>query len=994
MTNFPRITVLLSVCCLAVTVPAQTPDPDFYRDSVFGAMPWHELGPVAFDGRINDVEVHPQNSSIWWVVSASGGLWKTENHGISFVPQFQDQYTTSIGDLAVAPSAPDTLYLGTGEANNQRSSYWGNGVYKSTDGGTTWQHQGLAGTEHIGRIAVHPHNPDVVFVAAAGALYSANQERGIYRTTDGGKSWQQVKDFGADVGCIDVVIDPQHPDNVFASSYERRRRAWTFVDGGEGSRLWRSTDGGTTWTKLEKGLPAGMLGRIGIDVFAGDGKVVYTVIENLNPTPPPPPAAANAEAPERGEGNRQPREDGREAAPSAEQLADPSFRWMQQQQRDEEAREAGESEQDPQEGERRPRRRQIGGEVYRSDDGGDSWHKTSGATRVGGEPHYYYGQIHIDPQDRDTLYVLGVNVAVSRDGGVKWSSSGRSTFARGLHVDHHALWIDPKDGGHIILGNDGGLAVTFDGGQNWDHIARLPIAQYYAIAVDLRVPYRVYGGLQDNGTWGFPVQGSTSGGIQAQDAFRIDGGDGFYVCIDRDDPDVVYSESQFGGMSRQNLRTGERKGIKPRAEKGAPPLRFNWSTPILLSPHDPHTVYTGSQFLHRSRDRGDRWQTISGDLTTNDADKLKGNVPHCTITTIAESPQREGLLWVGTDDGRVWLSKNGGERWTELSERFPAATRGLWVSRVETSPFAADTAFVAFTGYREDRREPLLYRTDDGGETFLPIIGGLPQEPVNVVRQHPRNSHCLLVGTEMGCYVSVDDGASWFPLGKDLPRVAVHDLVVHPREHHVLLGTHGRGIWVLDAAALEVLDAGVLAQDFVALPPSDGSLLPRGNNGGNVGARHWSAPDPFATATFRFYLRDDGDQKVKVEVLDAAGQSLWSQEVEPKSGYHEVPWAMPRGQGRFGQGFAGMSGRGRAAGQRPGQFAVRISQGNRSEVMAFTVQDRRPRGGGVGPVPGIGDAPPDAEWLEEMAAAAEAGELSAAELEELLESGERSGGGR
>ncbi|GAB4156663.1 MAG: hypothetical protein Fur0037_24910 [Planctomycetota bacterium] len=934
---------------LAAPISAQTPDPVFYRDSVFGKPVWQELGPVAFGGRIVDIEVHPSNRHVYWVAGASGGIWKTENGGISFQPQFQDRYTCSIGDLAVAPSAPDRLYVGTGEANNQRSSYWGDGVWRSDDGGKTWTHKGLDGTDHIGRIAVHPTNADIVLVAAPGALYHPNEQRGLYRTEDGGDTWKKVADCGADVGFIDVVIDPTDPSIAFAASYERRRRAWNFQEGGVGSRIWKSTDGGETWTKLAGGLPEGELGRIGIDVSPVDGRV-YAVIENLNPAPVEKPADTSSEPREADRGS------GRAAKePSAEELADPLFSASEL---DAEEEPAGGQEPERRTGgqDRRGRgavsgrRRQIGGEVYRSDDHGVTWRKVSGRTRVGGEPPYYYGQIHVDPRDPDTVYVLGVMVSVTRNGGKTWSSGRRENFANGLHVDHHALWIDPTDSGHILLGNDGGLAETFDGGAHWDHIARLPIAQYYAIAVDDRVPYRIYGGLQDNGTWGFPVQGGSSAGIRPSDAFRIGGGDGFCVAIDREDPDIVYSESQFGGMSRQNLRTSEHRSIRPKAEKGSPPLRFNWMTPLVLSPHSSQTVYTGSQYLHRSRNRGDDWQTISPDLTTNDPDKLAGDVPHCTITTISESPLQEGLIWVGTDDGRLFLTPDGGSHWIERTDRLPREARGLWVSRVEASPHARDSAVVSLTGYREDRREPWILRTDDRGLTLRTIVHGLPSEPVNVVRHHPRNPHCLLAGTEMGCYASVDDGASWYPLGAGLPRVAVHDLVVHPREHHVIVGTHGRGIWVLDAALLETLDDAVLHEDFAVFAPSNGAVLPRSFSRGYEGARTWSVPSPFLVPEFHFYLRMDGDEKVLVEVLDARGREIWKREVDPEAGYHAVRWEVQRGgrgfAGRFPGGGLSISRRGRdPAGPRPGTFAVRISQGERSEVMAFSVEDRRKRGG-------------------------------------------------
>ncbi|MBL8754194.1 MAG: hypothetical protein JNK15_12910, partial [Planctomycetes bacterium] len=838
---------------------------------------------------------------------------------------------------------------GTGEGNNQRSSYWGNGVHRSTDGGKTWRHTGLDGSEHIGRIVVHPQDPDIVWVAALGALYSPNDTRGLYKTTDGGVHWQRVHHLGPDIGFVDVCIDPKNPDTLWAASYERRRRAWHFTEGGQGSRLWKSTDGGGTWKQLAGGLPEGVLGRIGLDT-SSDGKVLYASIENLNPRGSKPaeavgdptdngPRDVDAEAP---------------AAVSAEVLADP-VAFAEFERRVAEA-------QDPV---RRSRKPVVGGEVWRSDDGGDSWKRThADDVNVGGEPMYYYGQVRVDPTSADTVYVLGVPVYKSTDGGKTWTPGrGRgagAAFHGNLHVDHHALWIDPQDGKHCLLGNDGGIAVTWDGGATWDHLTVLPILQYYTIAADNRVPYRVYGGLQDNGTWGFPIHGSTSSGIRALDAFRIDGGDGFYVCIDPSDPDVVYSESQFGGMSRQNLRTGDRKSIKPRAQKGEQPLRFNWNTPIVLSPHAPHTVYTGSQFLHRSRDRGDTWQTVSPDLSSNDPEKKKGNVPHCTITTIAESMQREGWLWVGTDDGRVWTSKDGGNRWLDLSDRFPRSVQGLWVSRLETSPHQAGTVFASFTGYREDLRSPFVFRSDDGGETWKSIANDLPQEPVNVVRQHPRNANVLLVGTEMGAYVSADDGASWFPLGRGLPRVAVHDLVVHAREPHVLVGTHGRGAFAMDAAALETLTPANLAAGFVALRPSDGVLLRRAFSEGNVGARTWSQANPFTTPTFRYLLQMDSDTPVTLEVLDATGTVLWKKDGPTTAGYHEVAWATERGRGPFGQGGGGgRQGQGRGNdGPRAGTFAIRTSRGQQTSTQAFTVHDRR------GPIGVLGAWPAEADDAE------------------------------
>jgi len=938
---------------LVTTASAQTTEQDHLRDNVLAQLKWRELGPVQSGGRIVDIAVHPDRPQCYWLASASGGIWRTTNNGVSFTPQFQDQYSISIGDICVAPSNPKVLYAGTGEANNQRSSYWGNGVYKSTDSGETWTHVGLDGTDHIGRIVVHPEDENIAYVAALGALYKQNEHRGLYKTTDGGESWQRVHHVNDKVGFVDVLLHPQKPSTVFAVSYERNRRAWTFHEGGPGSRLWRSDDAGATWKRLTNGLPAGDLGRIGIDAYRKDGDILYVAIENLNPVgqPTPPATEPTEDERDRDEGGRK---------LTAEILADPVARdeWF-----------AGPEEaQDPR---RRARARKVGGEIYRSDDGGESWTKTNKSS-VGGSPGYYYGQVRVDPNDPQTLYVLSVPVYRSEDGGKTWTPRSRGRGGRGrgrgnaeggarraratpfgssLHVDHHALWIDPADSDHCLLGNDGGIAVTWDQGKHWDHLTHLPILQFYAIGVDNKAPYNIYGGLQDNGSWGFPIHGQTSAGIEPLDATKISGGDGFYCVVDPSDNDVIYAESQFGGMLRKNLRTGESKSIKPKARKGEGRLRFNWMTPIIISPHAPHTVYTGSQHLHRSRNRGDDWATISPDLSTNNPDKLRGNVPHCTITSISESPQREGMLWVGTDDGRVWLTKNGGGRWQDLTDRFPDDVEGLWVSRVEASAHDEASAFVSFTGYREDIRGAFVFRTDDGGETWLSIANGLPDEPVNVIRQHPRNENVLLVGTEMHAYVSIDDGAHWFALGHGLPRVAVHDLIVHPNHPHVIVGTHGRGIWAMDASALEGLRPNALGTGLLALPPSDGVILRGRIDRGYVGARQWRAPNPFTTATFRYILSQDSDADVLVEVLDATGEVVWKADGPTEAGYHEVRWGgNTAGRGR---GFARFAGRrGRRSGQRAGQFAVRISRGDDATTQAFVVHNRAPATSALGQNPG------------------------------------------
>jgi len=877
-----RLLITAVIALLSSDLHAQ--EEDFLRDEVMAQMKWRSVGPVNFGGRVVDLAVSQDNPAIFYVATGSGGLFKTTNNGTSFTSIFDNEAVISIGDIAIAPTNPDLLWVGTGEANNQRSSYFGNGVYKSTDAGETWAHVGLDGTDHIGRIAAHPTDPKTVFVAALGSLYTANEERGLYRTTDGGESWERVAHVNDDVGFVDVAIDPANPDVIYAASYERRRRAHDFDESGPGSAIWKSTDGGDEWRKLAGGLPSGEIGRIGLALFAGDTDVLYATVENRNPMPP----------------RKKPDGDPGEAGSDAGAKKEPGTSTAS---------------------ERRP----IGGEVYRSDDGGGSWTKQNSRS-IGGRPGYYYGQIRVDPVDDQLIYVMSVRMHVSRDGGETWKSG----FDSGLHADQHAMWIDPANPRHILLGNDGGLAITWDRGANWDYQNNLPIAQYYAIGVDQRDPYWIYGGTQDNGTWGVPSRGATSRGIEKMSAVKISGGDGFYVCVDPTDPNVVYSESQFGRVMRQNLATGDRKSIQPRAQRGSPRLRFNWMSPIVISPHNPFTVYFGSQHVHRSRDRGDTWQTISPDLTTADPEKLKGDVPHCTVTTIAESPLQPDLLWAGTDDGKVWKSVNGGARWTDLTDRFEGMPMPLWVSRVEASSVDADVAYVSFTGYREDLREPYLYLTEDGGETFRSIANNLPKASINVVREHPRNPDVLFVGTELDVQVSVDAGANWRRLGSGLPTIPVHDLLVHPREDDLVIGTHGRGIYVLDITALGQLNQDILTSDFHVFPPRDGRVLPSGFGRGYTGERRWAGENPELGASFWYYLAEDQDGTVSVTVEDSTGRRVHRRSGSGSAGLHVVVWR-PRGQGTRGGGPQSR----RASG--PGQFVVRVRMGEQEVSHPFWI---------------------------------------------------------
>lgn len=844
---------------------------DFISNQVLDKMEFRSLGPARFGGRIVDIAVHPQKSATFYAASGSGGLLKTTNNGTSFTQVFDDQPVVSIGDIALAPSAPETIYVGTGEANNQRSSYWGNGVYKSTDGGKTWAHLGLDGTDHIGRIIVHPKDPDTVYVAALGALYRPNNERGVYRSRDGGESWQRVKFINEDVGFVDVCFSAKDPNTIFAASYERRRRAWNFDPSGPGSAIWRSTDAGDTWTRLEGGLPGGEIGRIGLCTYGDDTQdLIFACVENDNPAPP-----GSAPAGRRGRG-----------------------------------------------------RAKVGGEVFRSADGGKTWEKLN-ERPVGGSPGYYYGQIRVDPSDPQRLYILSVPLYTSADGGKTWSSNG----ARGVHVDHHALWINPRNPEHLILGNDGGLHHSYDRGRTWDHLNHVSLGQFYAVTVDRNEPYWIYGGTQDNGTWAIPSVAPTSRGANNSHAHKIAGGDGFFVQVDPSDPATVYAESQFGALRRIDLRSGRSKSIRPRPARGQARLRFNWNSPILISHHNPQTVYFGSQFLHRSRNRGDAWETISQDLSTDDKARLAGDVPHCTITCIAESPKQMGQLWVGTDDGKVWLSRNDGERWVDLTDRFEGMPTRLWVSRIETSWHDPEIAYVAFTGYREDIREPFLYVTTDGGETFRPIHRDLPNEPINVVREHPRNAEVLFVGTEFGVHVSLDAGRSWHRFRANLPTIPVHDLIIHPAKEDLILGTHGRGIYVADITPLKALNSTVLGAGMHVFAARGGFLRTRGFDRGYVGARSWTADRHDGRPQVDIFLARAQEGQVTVRVRDAAGTEVFKREIAAHAGLHRIGWRTVRG--RRGQQQRGR--RTRATPMRPGVYVFEVSLGEQTLRRPFKV---------------------------------------------------------
>ena len=808
------------------------------------------IGPAAPGGRIVDVDVHPDRPWTLLAASASGGLWRSVNNGTTWSCVF-DQ-ALSLGDVAIAPSDPDIVWLATGEGNNQRSSYAGNGVWLSRDGGVKFEHVGLEESHHIGRIAVDPTNPEVAYVAALGHLYTPNEQRGLFKTSDGGKNWECVLHLGPEIGVADVVVDPVHPALVYAASYERRRRAWNFADAGR-SAIYKSQNGGETWTKLTGGLPTGKLGRIGLALFPSDPDRLYACIDNENPK-----AVADAGKIEKGEKS----EPKKAAEPEA-----------------------------------------IGGEVWRTLDGGRSWEKRNDKP-VRGEPPYYYGQIRVDPHDPEHVWVLGIQVFVSKDGGKSFSDGER---ASSLHSDHHALWFDPVRRGRLLLGNDGGLAQSYDDGGSFDYYSNLAVAQLYTVSVDLAQPYRVYGGLQDNGVWMGPSRTRNPFGAGANDWRFIGGGDGMYVLSDPADPDTVYLESQFGALSRTNVRTQESAWIQPPSPEGAPRDRYNWCAPILLSQHNSRVVYFGAQKLWKSLDRGDHWRALGGDLTTNDPEKVKGNVPHCTITTISESPLDPDLLLVGGDDGSVQWSSDGGHAWISLAGRFPGLPDHRWTSRVELSRHDAKNAWITFSGFRDDDFTPYVYRTRDSGRSFELVTASLPAGPVNVVHESPRRPDVLFLGSDAGAFFSSDGGGRWQPLASGEPTVSVLDFAIHPRERELVLATHGRGFEIVDVTAIEQLDAKVVAAPAHLFEPSDAIQWQTrwGSGGGWSGDRVWRAKNPDAGAPIWYWLgdgagNDAGNDATKpaakpapkpvIEILDEQGNVVRRIEGEAGRGLHRVVW--------------------------------------------------------------------------------------------------------
>ena len=896
------------------------------RQSMVSESPYTDysarsIGPVVQGARITDLAVDQANTKHFFVAYASGGVFETKNNGITFQPIFDQVGALTIGDIALAPSDPNTLYVGTGENNSSRSSYAGSGVYRSTDGGQTWNHLGLDATQHIGRIVVHPTDPNTVWVASMGALYSHNEDRGVYKSTDGGATWKKTLYVNDSTGIIDLVIDPNNPDHLLASAWERTRHAWDFKGNGPGSGVYRSTDGGNTWALAMNGWPQDdKVGRIGLHFHKNDPSIIYAVMDYQKEI-----ASEEEDAPEG--------------------LTFASFLDMTQEAFDALANDELESflrdNGFPEKYTAKRVRADVGAgaytlqdianysgdanaalfntsvagaSIFKSTDGGQNWAEVSGSPVEGVyfTYGYYFGEIRVSPTDPNRLFVLGVPMITSADGGKTWA---RSDTVGDVHSDHQSMWINPKDADHILLGNDGGLYMSYDGGATWDHINNTSTGQFYTVAVDNEEPYNVYGGLQDNGSL---VGSSRSVPNRTENWEAVFGGDGMFIIPDPRDHNQIYVGFQFGNYYKINRNGGRPMGVTPSHDIGEPVLRFNWRTPLVMSPHNPDILYIGAQRIYRTLDGGKNWDAISGDLTT---DQPQGNVPHSTLTSISESPLRFGVIYAGSDDGLVWVTKNGGADWTNITTGLP---EGLWVSSVFASPHEEGTVFVTLNGYRYDDFGSYVYRSTNYGKTWESLRGNLPQEVANVIVQDSEVPGLLYLGSDGGTYVSMDAGKKW-QIMPNIPNVASYDMVVQEREQELVVATHGRSIYIVDVAPLRE----------VAKAPSKSLLvfgkatLRHRDNWGEARYAYSEAYEP--SVSLRYFTATTGT--VTAVIKNEAGEVVRTLEAAPGNGFHSITWDVK---------VAVKNNRGRPTGEftyaSPGKYKLVLTQGGTSDEAEIEIK--------------------------------------------------------
>jgi len=958
-------TILLLAALFIVIAPLGGQTLGGIDPSLLAGVKLRAIGPTSVGGRIDDFAVGrtPGQPDAIYVGSASGGVFKSVNGGVTWAPVFDKvDAMMSIGAVAVSKSNPNVVWAGTGEANTRQSSSWGDGVYKSTDAGKTWKNMGLAETRSIGRIVIDPVNPDAVFVAAQGHLWGPNVERGVYKTIDGGVTWKQTLTVNENTGANDVAIDPGNPKILYAAAYQRERKSWGFNGGGPGSGIYKSVDSGATWKKLTMGLPSGDMGRIGLDIYKGSGKsdptVVYAIIEASTggggrgggggggargrgaAGGAGAGAAGGAGAAAAGAGAGAARAGGAGAGETPQTSAQP-------------AGEAG---------------------LYRSVDGGDHWERLSSLDT---RPNYY-SQIRVDPKDRNRLYELGSNRGfyVSDDGGKTFKDIFQGAPGQSLiHGEDHAMWVDPADPNHLIIGGDGGVSMSWDRGLSWDFRNNIPVGQFYEIDADNKVPFTVCGGLQDNGEWCVPSAVRDRNGIANRDSWNIGGGDGFYVRFDRSNENFAYAESQDGNAARVNLTTLERTTTRPGGGRGggaAPPegaepaqtpatqARFNWDTPIEVSHFDPHVVYMGAQMLYRSSDNGATWTAISPDLTTgidpatlpimgapvpaNALSRNDGSSPFGSLTSIGESPLDARVIYTGAEDGSVQITRDGGKTWTNLSKNFPGLPQYTYCSTVLPSRYAAGRVYATFDGHYSDDYKPYVYVSENFGQTWRAMTSGLPSTGVNRIREHPSDPHFLVLAHERGVHFSTDDGKTWTPLSlvTNFPTVPADDVLIHPRDNALVIGTHGRGIWILDdVGVLQVLTPQNLASEGALAPMGTAHQMITHSVQAWYGAQEFFAPNPDFDAGIDYLLRSAASGPATIEISDVYGRLVRTMTGPAAKGMNHAAWNLrgdpppaPAGQaapggrgGRAGGGGGGGGGRGGGPAAplvAPGRYVVAI----------------------------------------------------------------------
>ncbi len=815
-----------------------------------GKFEFRHLGPYLCGSWITEIVVPQSDDSkydyTFYVGARNGGIWKTENNGITFSQIFDTVESQSIGALAIAPSNPEIIWAGTGEDFNARSSQSGTGIYKSMDGGKTWEFKGLPDSHHISVILIHPDSPDIIYVSVMGHLFSSNEERGVFKSMDGGNSWEKIFYIDENTGVIDMVIDTKNPDILYASAYEKYRLPWHFEAGGNNSGVYKTVDGGKTWTHLTNGLPGGKIGRIGLAIYQQNPDILYSVFEILKPYIP----------------------DGTE------------------EEQDMHMKPVGEV---------------IWGDVYKTMNGGNSWDKMNNDTiNVSDKAPYSFNKIYIDSQDDNNIYVLSMWMPNSNDGGKTWAGTDwkRSEIMNNVFGDFRTMWIDPKDPRHMMIGSDGGLYVTWDKGKNSDHLYNIPLGEVYNVSVDMEEPYNVYAGLQDHEVWKGPIN-SWKGEISLEDWFLIGRWDGMYCPVDQTDSRWFYATTQFGAHLRVDQKNGTRKSIEPKAPKGDPKYRFPWDPPIIISSHNSGILYTGAQMLLQSLDRGDTWQELSPDLTTNDSMKIagKGHMMYCTITSISESPKKAGVIWVGTDDGKVHVTPDFGKTWKEVTQTLTEAgvPADRWVTRVLASNFSDSTAYICKSGFKFDDFKPYIFKTTDMGDTWTDISNNLPDQPINVVIEDFKNPQLLFIGNDNGIYFTLDGGSNWQRMEGNMPFVPVKDMVIHPRENDLVAGTYGRGLMITNINVLQQMTPEVINSDifFFDIQPNAVRNVSDAAYWGNnrlMGDKHLFTRNEPNGLRFDYYLKKELKNEPEFLIYNITGQAIDTLQGATEAGLNTVFW--------------------------------------------------------------------------------------------------------